>query len=143
MSRGKIKRKSTSIDMTAMCDVAFLLLSFFILTAKFKPAEAVPISIPSSVASTAALLNTDAFVVSIDHTGKAYLELSDPGIRQKVLDGLQIVKGIQLAPDVQKKFVNASLIPVSIADLPQYLQLTPDQQKESSRYGNSVGFCRW
>ena len=30
MSRPKIARKSTSIDMTAMCDVAFLLLSFFI-----------------------------------------------------------------------------------------------------------------
>ena len=36
MSRIKIPRKSTAIDMTAMCDVAFLLLTFFILTAKLK-----------------------------------------------------------------------------------------------------------
>ncbi len=38
MARAKIKRGSTSIDMTPMCDVAFLLLTFFILAAKFKPA---------------------------------------------------------------------------------------------------------
>ena len=88
MGRAKIKRKGTSIDMTAMCDVAFLLLSFFILTAQFKPAEAIPISIPSSVASKAATLNTDAFVVSVDHDNKVYIELSDPDIRSKVLNKL-------------------------------------------------------
>ena len=54
MGRAKIKRGSTNIDMTAMCDVAFLLLSFFILTTKFKPSEAVEVSPPSSVAAKAA-----------------------------------------------------------------------------------------
>ncbi|MEO6831493.1 MAG: biopolymer transporter ExbD, partial [Chitinophagaceae bacterium] len=28
-------RKSTIVDMTAMCDVAFLLLTFFMLATKF------------------------------------------------------------------------------------------------------------
>ena len=51
MGRAKLPRKSTNIDMTAMCDVAFLLLSFFILTTKFKPAEAIAVTTPSSVAS--------------------------------------------------------------------------------------------
>ena len=50
MARPKIARKSTNVDMTAMCDVAFLLLSFFILTTKPKPSEAVPIQTPKSVA---------------------------------------------------------------------------------------------
>jgi len=135
MSRGKIKRKGTSIDMTAMCDVAFLLLSFFILTAKFKPAEAVPISIPSSVASTAALLNTDAFIVSVDHDGKAYLELSDKGIREKVLDGMQQLKGIKFPADVQDKFLASEMVPVSLDALPGYLQLTPDQIKKATFSG--------
>ena len=36
MPRVKVARKSTAIDMTAMCDVAFLLLTFFILSAKPK-----------------------------------------------------------------------------------------------------------
>ncbi|MEY4291989.1 MAG: hypothetical protein RIQ61_366, partial [Bacteroidota bacterium] len=31
MPKVKIPRKSTVVDMTAMCDVAFLLLTFFML----------------------------------------------------------------------------------------------------------------
>ena len=30
MAKVKMSKKATSIDMTAMCDVAFLLLTFFI-----------------------------------------------------------------------------------------------------------------
>ena len=39
MPKHKPKRSAPSIDMTAMCDVAFLLLTFFMLTAKAKPQE--------------------------------------------------------------------------------------------------------
>ena len=49
MPKVKLPRKSTSIDMTAMCDVAFLLFSFFILTTKFKPSEALAVVTPKSV----------------------------------------------------------------------------------------------
>ena len=49
MSRPKIARKSTFIDMTAMCDVAFLLLSFFMLATKFKPDEPVVVVTPASI----------------------------------------------------------------------------------------------
>ncbi|MBL7836468.1 MAG: biopolymer transporter ExbD, partial [Bacteroidetes bacterium] len=48
MPKIKVPRKSTSIDMTAMCDVSFLLLTFFMLTSKFRPPEAVPIDLPNS-----------------------------------------------------------------------------------------------
>jgi biopolymer transport protein ExbD len=138
MGRGKIKRKSTSIDMTAMCDVAFLLLSFFILTAQFKPAEAIPISIPGSVASKGANLNTDAFVVSLDQSDKVYLELSDPGIREKVLDKLDEIKGIQFPAELKKQFLQSGLVATSIAALPQYLQLSPDELKKTTLPGIPV-----
>ena len=104
MGRGKIKHKSTSIDMTAMCDVAFLLLSFFILTAKFKSSEAVQITTPSSVAATAADMNTDAFIVSVDKFGKVYIELSDSGIRSNILADMEAIKGVQLPEDLKHKF---------------------------------------
>jgi biopolymer transport protein ExbD len=130
MSRGKIKRKSTAIDMTAMCDVAFLLLSFFILTAKFKPAEAVPINIPGSVASTAALLNTDAFIVTITPDGKVLLELSDKGIRENVLNGMEAVKSEPIDANTKKAFLASEMIPVPFAQLSSYLQLSPDQAKK-------------
>ena len=47
----KIARKSTWVDMTAFVDVAFLILSFFMLATKFKPPEVVKIDNPKSVSS--------------------------------------------------------------------------------------------
>ena len=48
----KMKKKAGSTDMTAMCDVAFLLLSFFVMTATAKVPEALPVDTPSSTVQT-------------------------------------------------------------------------------------------
>ena len=44
----KMKRRGPTLDMTAMVDVAFLLLTFFMLTAQFREPEPIPIVLPSS-----------------------------------------------------------------------------------------------
>ena len=44
----QMKRRGPSLDMTAMVDVAFLLLTFFMLTAQFREPEPIPIVLPSS-----------------------------------------------------------------------------------------------
>jgi biopolymer transport protein ExbD len=82
MGRAKIPRKSTTIDMTAMCDVAFLLLSFFILATKFKPVEALTVTTPSSVYTKIAL-DHDVLMVILDHDGKVFLEVSDKNVDEK------------------------------------------------------------
>lgn len=48
MPRIKKKRVSIRIDMTPLVDVAFLLLTFFMLTTQFKPTEEVEITFPYS-----------------------------------------------------------------------------------------------
>ncbi|MGG7036180.1 MAG: ExbD/TolR family protein [Flavobacterium sp.] len=52
MGKVKMTKKSTAIDMTAMCDVAFLLLTFFILTATTRVPEPLPVDTPSSTVQT-------------------------------------------------------------------------------------------
>ena len=49
MGKVKVKRSSTSIDMTPMVDLAFLLVTFFMLTTKFAPEEPMAVDMPSSV----------------------------------------------------------------------------------------------
>ncbi len=68
-------RKGTNVDMTAMCDVAFLLLSFFILCAKFKPSDALAVTTPSSVSSKIAP-ETNAVLITITPDSKAFLSVS-------------------------------------------------------------------
>src|SRR5580658_1141347 len=82
MPRAKIPRKSTNIDMTAMCDVAFLLLSFFILATKFKPPEALTVTTPSSVYTKIAL-DQNVVMVIMDHEGKVYFSVSDKNVEEK------------------------------------------------------------
>ena len=75
MGRAKLPRKSTNIDMTAMCDVAFLLLSFFILATKQKPPEAVTVQAPTSVQSKAA--PEKSILITLNKEGKCFLMLGD------------------------------------------------------------------
>lgn len=48
MPRIKKKRVAISIDMTPLVDIAFLLLTFFMLTTQFKPIEEVEVTFPFS-----------------------------------------------------------------------------------------------
>ena len=82
MPKVKVPRKSTNIDMTAMCDVAFLLLSFFILTTKFKPDEALSVVTPKSV-STKPAEQKDVVLITMDKDGKVYFSVSDDATAEK------------------------------------------------------------
>jgi len=83
----KIPKKSTFVDMTPFVDVAFLILTFFIMATKFKPEEPVEIKTPNSV-STKDLPDTDAVQVTFDSTGRVFfsvLAAKDPTIKYKQL----------------------------------------------------------
>ncbi len=127
MGRAKIKRGSTNIDMTAMCDVAFLLLSFFILTTKFKPAEAVDVTPPTSVSSKAAP-QKDAFTVSIDKLGRIFIDMSDE-MKGDVIDQLGTARNIKFSPDDVKAFKLATFVGAPINQINQFDRLTPEQLK--------------
>ena len=102
MGRAKLPRKSTSIDMTAMCDVAFLLLSFFILTTKFKPAEAIAVTTPNSVAAKVAETK-DIVLITIDKDGKVFLSMDDESKKEVIANTLNSTKNLGLNVQAFKK----------------------------------------
>jgi biopolymer transport protein ExbD len=133
MGRAKIKRGSTNVDMTAMCDVAFLLLSFFILTTKFKPEEAIEVTPPSSVSSKAQS-DKDAFKVSIDKDGKVYIDMSDE-MRGDVITELAKERNLTFSPDDIKYFKAATFVGGPISQLNQFDRLTAEQIKATKLLG--------
>ncbi|MBK7695068.1 MAG: biopolymer transporter ExbD [Saprospiraceae bacterium] len=97
MPKVKIPRKSTTIDMTAMCDVAFLLLTFFILTTKFRAQEVVQIEIPPSTAQVP-IPDKDILMFNIATDGRIFFGLDDQNTRLKLLDRLLLPHQIEFTP---------------------------------------------
>lgn len=129
MPRLKVPRKSTSVDMTAMCDVAFLLLSFFILTTKFKPAEALTVTTPKSV-STNPAEQKKVVMVTMDKKGAIYFSLSDDATEEKqtIIDEIDKQKGLGLSPAEKKSFLRSGqYIGVPFSQLKSFLDQSPDQ----------------
>ena len=125
MGRAKLPRKSTSIDMTAMCDVAFLLLSFFILTTKFKPSEAIAVTTPKSVAAKVAPTK-DVVEIIIDKDGKVFLTMDDESVKEIIATTLNTTKNLGLNINAFKK---AQFFGAPFGGLNSFLALPEDQRK--------------
>jgi biopolymer transport protein ExbD len=133
MPKIKVPRKSTSIDMTAMCDVSFLLLTFFMLTSKFRPAEAVPIDLPNS-RSQIKLQNVMTITVAKD--GAAFFSLVETSQREQLLERmLKKYPDVKLTKDQMKAFKGLDMFGFSIKQMPQVLALNPDQYKAFKQPG--------
>jgi biopolymer transport protein ExbD len=88
MAKIKMSKNAASIDMTAMCDVAFLLLTFFILTATAKTPEALPVSTPASTVEVK-LPETGLVMLTVGKSeGKnmVFFGMKDRDIRVKTLE---------------------------------------------------------
>lgn len=136
MGRAKIKRGSTSVDMTPMCDVAFLLLTFFILAAKFKPPDVIEVVTPSSV-STKVAPEKDFLRVTISKDNKVFLSM-DPIMKGDVLDELGKERNITFSAQDKQNFINAQFIATPISQLNQFNQLKPEQMKGANLVGIPV-----
>lgn len=127
MAAPKPARKGPSMDMTAMCDVAFLLLTFFIMTTQFKSQESVTIETPSSI-SEIKVDDKDLATISIDTKGKYYFGVVNPKDRYALIQKMNEKYGAGLTEREQAMFTKMAETGVSITQLKQYLAL-PDAQK--------------
>lgn len=126
MPKVKLPRKSTNIDMTAMCDVAFLLLSFFILTTKFKPSETLAVQTPSSVASKVAP-EKDVTLVTIDKDGKVFLSFSEDAPKLDILTALNTSRTLGLSDAELNALAKGPFIGVPLAQLKSLAGQPADQ----------------
>ena len=137
MPKVKIPRKSTSVDMTAMCDVAFLLLTFFILTTKFKPQEAVTIDIPSSTAQIP-IPDKDIMMFQIAPDGRMFFGLDDQNTRLKLLERLSTTYELSLSQDQKDAFRLLETWGMDIRSLPEFLEMDPTERATYNQPGFNI-----
>lgn len=138
MPRTKPPRKSTTVDMTAMCDVAFLLLSFFILVARYKPNEALNVVTPNSVSSTT-VPDKNVVLITMDKDAKVYLSVSEFNVAEKkaIISEINNTKGLHLTDAEMKNFyaVPTAYIGVPFGSLKPLLDRDPADLKNVKMLG--------
>ena len=127
MPKAKVKRKSTWVDMTAMCDVAFLLLTFFMLTSNFTKKEPVLVATPTSV-SEIKIPETNIMTVLVDKTGKVYFGIDGQDKKKLLIERMAAMYKVSLTPDEIKKYTLLDLAGNPMQAMKSYLDLPVDRR---------------
>ncbi len=135
MPKVKVPRKSTAQDMTAMCDVAFLLLSFFMLTSNFTQKEPVVVDTPSSI-SEIKIPETNIMMVLLNTEGKVFWGIDKQEDRISVLQKMGELYQINFSEKELKEFSLINRFGVPIQQMKQFLAL-PSEVRE--RPENAIG----
>src|SRR5215203_676022 len=127
----KLPKKSTFVDMTPFVDVAFLILTFFIMATKFKPEEPVEIKTPNSV-STKSLPENDAIQVTFDSTGRVFFSVlaeKDRKMKYDVIKHINESRSLGLTEAEMQNFVRTASVGVPFSSLKQLLATPAEDQK--------------
>ena len=133
MAKIKMKKKSTSTDMTAMCDVAFLLLTFFILTATAKVPEALPVDTPASTVQTK-LPESDLATITIGK-GKVFFDLKGREVRKRALQLMGDKYGVTFTQEEMDKFALMEGFGVPIQSLSQIIAMKSADRNKAEQPG--------
>ena len=131
MARIKPKRHGVVTDMTAMCDVAFLLLTFFILTTEFKQPDVEDIVTPSSISKSKLTEGDNTMTISVTKDGRYYFSTTNnPSQRVELLEKMGEKYNITFTEQEKTAFQNTQFVGVPVAQLKAFLQLPEDQRKK-------------
>lgn len=126
---------SPSIDMTPMVDLAFLLVTFFMLAATFRTDEPVTVTIPSSIGEEEIPEKT-LVLVTVDKGGRVFFACANDSARMDLIKAMASKYKVNFTKDQVDKFVRlAGGFECSVKNLPNYLDMEPEERK-----GNDVAF---
>lgn len=130
MAQIKGPKGSPTIDMTPMVDLAFLLVTFFMLSANFRSDEPVVVDTPSSIAATE--IPKNVVLITIEKGGRVFYGFTaGEEARKKVLIKMAAKYKVKLTQEHLKKFSVLSSFGCSIQQLPAYLDLDPEARKKT------------
>lgn len=134
MPRAKVARKSTRVDMTPMSDVAFLLLTFFMLTTKFKPDDPVEVVTPAAI-STTLLPESNVAMVTVSKEGQVFFGLDNEKDRARIISAFNESYDLGLTPSDIKAYTMKSTVGVPLQGMKQYLELSTQEAEDFRQPG--------
>jgi biopolymer transport protein ExbD len=138
----KIHKKAADTDMTPFVDIAFLILTFFIMATKMKPPEPVEITTPYSVSSKE-LEEKDALMIQMDKDGRVFFTLNtarpaDNDLKYTMIKNVNQTRNLGLTEAEMRSFVKDPTVGVPYTKLKSYLATPEDQRKNVRQEGIPV-----
>jgi biopolymer transport protein ExbD len=126
MPKIKISKGNPSLDMTPMVDLAFLLVTFFMLTASVRVSEPVVVDTPSSTSDK--LLPDNVILVTVDNIGRAFYNINNFDVRKKTLEKMGQQYKIAFTAKEEERFGKMTSFGVPIAQLKEYINMDDPQR---------------
>jgi biopolymer transport protein ExbD len=133
MPKIKIPKSSPSIDMTPMVDLAFLLVTFFMLAASFRSSEPIQVTTPSSISDK--IIPENVIMVTIDKGGRVFFNMSDAEARKELLQNMSGKYNIKFSQEQLEKFSFMSSFGCTMRELPGYIDLPADDRSRVNTKG--------
>ncbi|WP_413999405.1 ExbD/TolR family protein [Flavobacterium sp. W1B] len=133
MAKIKINKNPGSTDMTAMCDVAFLLLTFFVMTSTAKIPEALPVDTPTSTVQTK-LPETDLATLTVGK-GKVFFDLKGKEVRVRTLELMAEKYGVTFSDEDKNTFSRMDDFGVPILNLKQIIEMKASDRSKAGQPG--------
>lgn len=122
--------KIPSIDMTPMVDLAFLLVTFFMLTAQFRPEEPVQVETPRS-SSDVKIPESNLMTITVDEQNRVYFDVDGQEDRKEILIAMSGKFQVAFNDKQVENFMKITTFGVPMADLPGLLSLeSADERKK-------------
>ncbi|MCS6917439.1 MAG: biopolymer transporter ExbD [Chitinophagales bacterium] len=134
MTKVKMPRANVAIDMTPLVDMAFLLVTFFILTTQFRPDEPVQVQMPSST-SIAQPQEKGNLTITIAPDGRIFFDLDNQIFRRELIQRMGETYGINFTLDEINAFIVGSSIGMPMNQIKSFLALSPEDRKKVEQPG--------
>ena len=113
--------------MTAMCDVAFLLLTFFILTSSMTQKEPVQVATPSSI-SEIKIPETNIMTILVSMDGKIFFGIDGQDKREELLGKVANTYHLTFTKAEIKRFSVINSFGVPVEKLKLFIGMEPEQR---------------
>jgi biopolymer transport protein ExbD len=119
--------------MTPMVDLAFLLVTFFMLAASFRSSEPVEVDVPSSISDK--IIPENVVLVTIDRGGRVFFNMSDPEGRRELLTNMAAKYKVGFSEEQINKFTFMSSFGCTMQELPGYIDMPAEARKNLNTKG--------